>query len=766
MALTFGVFGNKAKGLASLQGHGFRTLPFTSVCVDGDLVKMDSEQVSQAIISQVGVSNFYAVRSSSITEDTDESAAAGQFKTLLGITKESLAEAIQEVAESLPKLALDEEPHGVVIQPLLHSSESISGVMFTHEERWMVNYAPGLCNYVVQGFEVAQRGFHPSGKSWMIKGADLRQGQLFDAGAGHIVTKEFETNNWPQHLERALLQLYRKVQQHYGKPMDVEWTFVDGQLYVLQIRPVTVDWLPELWLFDNSNLAESYTGTVSPMTASVARRLYKYVYEDLLTHSGVPKHTVRRHQYVFDNLVKDFNGRMYYVMNHWYSMMFFLPGYERNKENLERMITAEIRQEIFLPESMRPATWLKIAYYPLMLWKVLCFPWTKYRFNHIVQKDFNALGRTNFSTLTTPELQSLWNKCERRWLRRWYVTVESDTVLMTFLGWAEKKFSPEELQNFLSVETPSVKQLRDFKALAHEVMQAAPLKEALLAADESTFLTRLEQNKGLQERWTTYFSVFGGRFPNELKLESPSPMDDFSALSNAIQEIASSPLLSKGPQAHQQLPWGIKQLQRYIKQREAFRLLRSTAFGWLRRILIQAGVNAAKADHIQEPDDIFYLKIDEWFAGDTDSWKNLITARKAKYAEHSADRYPRSFATTPSGEAPPYIPAAATGESVEGQCVFPGVVHGRLLVMDEYRPGPWPEFDILVAKHTDPGWSMLISKAKGLVVEQGGLLSHASIVTRELGIPCIIGAPNATALLEDGGEAVLDAASGTLKPIL
>jgi phosphohistidine swiveling domain-containing protein len=766
MALTFGVFGNKAKGLASLQGHGFRTLPYTSVCVDGDLVQMDAEQVSEAIVSQIGVSNFYAVRSSSITEDTDESAAAGQFKTLLGITKESLAEAIKEVAESLPTLASDEEPHGVVIQPLLHSSESISGVMFTHEDRWMVNYAPGLCNYVVQGFEVAQRGFHPSGKSWMIKGADLRQGELFDAEAGHIVTKEFKTNNWTQHLERALLQLYRKVQQHYGKPMDVEWTFVDGQLYVLQIRPVTVDWLPELWLFDNSNLAESYTGTVSPMTASVARRLYKYVYEDLLTHSGVPKQTVRRHQYVFDNLVKDFNGRMYYVMNHWYSMMFFLPGYERNKENLERMITAEIRQEIFLPESMRPAAWLKIAYYPLMLWKVLCFPWTKYRFNHIVQKDFNALGRTNFSTLTTPELQSLWNKCERRWLRRWYVTVESDTVLMTFLGWAEKKFSPEELQNYLSVETPSVKQLRDFKALAHEVMQAAPLKEALLAADESTFLTRLEQNQGLQERWTTYFSVFGGRFPNELKLESPSPMDDFSALSNAIQEIASSPLLSKGPQARQQLPWGIKQLQRYIKQREAFRLLRSTAFGWLRRILLQAGINAAKADHIQEPDDIFYLKIDEWFAGDTDSWKNLITARKAQYAEHSADRYPRSFATTPSGEAPPYIPAAATGESVEGQCVFPGLVHGRLLVMDEYRPGPWPEFDILVAKHTDPGWSMLISKAKGLVVEQGGLLSHASIVTRELGIPCIIGAPNATSLLEDGGEAVLDAASGTLKPIL
>jgi pyruvate,water dikinase len=243
-------------------------------------------------------------------------------------------------------------------------------------------------------------------------------------------------------------------------------------------------------------------------------------------------------------------------------------------------------------------------------------------------------------------------------------------------------------------------------------------------------------------------------------------MDDFSALANAIQEISSSPLLSNGPGANQKLPWGIKQLQRYIKQREAFRLLRSTGFGWLRRILLQGGINAARSGYILEPDDIFYLKIEEWFAGDHAQWKDLIVQRKTQYAEHAGDRYPRSFATTPSGVAPPYIPGAATGETVEGQCVFPGVVRGRLLVMDEYRPGPWPDFDILVAKHTDPGWSMLISKAKGLVVEQGGLLSHASIVTRELGIPCIIGAPNATTALQDGGEAVLDAASGTLKPIL
>ena len=99
----------------------------------------------------------------------------------------------------------------------------------------------------------------------------------------------------------------------------------------------------------------------------------------------------------------------------------------------------------------------------------------------------------------------------------------------------------------------------------------------------------------------------------------------------------------------------------------------------------------------------------------------------------------------------------------KGQIVFPGLVEGKILVMKEYKPGPWPDFDILVAKHTDPGWSLLISKSKGLVVEQGGLLSHASIVTRELGIPCIIGVKEVTEKLTNGSNAILDASNGVLQ---
>ena len=71
------------------------------------------------------------------------------------------------------------------------------------------------------------------------------------------------------------------------------------------------------------------------------------------------------------------------------------------------------------------------------------------------------------------------------------------------------------------------------------------------------------------------------------------------------------------------------------------------------------------------------------------------------------------------------------------------------MVLSEPRI-PKEPYDILVAKHTDPGWTPLIALAKGVIVEHGGKLSHAAIVTRELGIPSIIGVKNVTSILKTG----------------
>jgi pyruvate,water dikinase len=88
--------------------------------------------------------------------------------------------------------------------------------------------------------------------------------------------------------------------------------------------------------------------------------------------------------------------------------------------------------------------------------------------------------------------------------------------------------------------------------------------------------------------------------------------------------------------------------------------------------------------------------------------------------------------------------------SLQGTTSSSGTIRGKVRVFTEFFLPQEIDFDILVACHTDPGWVPLIGLSKGLIVENGGLLSHASIVTRELGIPAAIGVKNATTILKTG----------------
>lgn len=73
--------------------------------------------------------------------------------------------------------------------------------------------------------------------------------------------------------------------------------------------------------------------------------------------------------------------------------------------------------------------------------------------------------------------------------------------------------------------------------------------------------------------------------------------------------------------------------------------------------------------------------------------------------------------------------------------------------------------DILVSVATDPDIVPAMKKAAAIVTEQGGITSHAAIVSRELGIPCIIGTKIATRVLKDGDMVEVDANKGTVKKI-
>lgn len=108
--------------------------------------------------------------------------------------------------------------------------------------------------------------------------------------------------------------------------------------------------------------------------------------------------------------------------------------------------------------------------------------------------------------------------------------------------------------------------------------------------------------------------------------------------------------------------------------------------------------------------------------------------------------------------------AATTGDTLDGAAGAPGTARGRARVItDPSDPAGLEPGDILVAPLTDPAWTPLFVPAGGVVVEIGAAMSHSMIVSRELGIPCVVGVVDATLRIPDGAEIEVDGSNGTVR---
>lgn len=103
---------------------------------------------------------------------------------------------------------------------------------------------------------------------------------------------------------------------------------------------------------------------------------------------------------------------------------------------------------------------------------------------------------------------------------------------------------------------------------------------------------------------------------------------------------------------------------------------------------------------------------------------------------------------------------------LKGQCASLGYAKGRVrIILEPKDMAKMQKGDILVAIATNPDVVPAMKKAAAIVTEQGGVTCHAAIVSRELGIPCVIGTKIATKVLKDGDEVEVDAAKGIVRKL-
>lgn len=101
---------------------------------------------------------------------------------------------------------------------------------------------------------------------------------------------------------------------------------------------------------------------------------------------------------------------------------------------------------------------------------------------------------------------------------------------------------------------------------------------------------------------------------------------------------------------------------------------------------------------------------------------------------------------------------------VRGQTGSPGSSKGVVVIVDKNNiPKTIPEGSVLVCQVTTPDYVPLMQQAVAIITDQGGILSHAAIVARELKKPCIVGTGNATTILTNGQHVYIDATSGAVR---
>jgi pyruvate,water dikinase len=615
----------------------------------------------------------------------------------------------------------------------------------------------------------------------------------------------------------AVATLAREADQFFGCTQDIEWAIASDDLYLLQSRPITsltnaVDRGGALAIWDNSNIVESYGGITLPLTFTFARNAYEGVYGQLCSIFRIPRKRIEENREALANMLGLIQGRVYYNLLNWHRLLATLPGYRMNRACFEQMIGVKES----LPESLlgaeKDVSWhARLTDGVYLLRTVGAVVANFFLLNMKIKRFYRRVDEAidsrsaDLSSLRVDELAAEYRLLERRLMTRWDAPQINDFFAMLFHGllkrlcikWCDDR--TESLHNGLlsgcggMVSTEPADRVREMAAMA----RAHPeLGDAMRHANTDHILAVMARDDDFRGCYESYLEKFGDRCSDELKLESRTLRENPLMLLRSIGFLAEHPsdgdcgdeshavllrreaerrargALANNPLRRGIFDWVLRNARRFVSGRENMRLERTRVFGRVRRIFVEMGKRLHVLDLLDNPRDIFFLRMEELFGfvygtSSTDL-KKLAALRKDEFAKYSEmDPPPDRFEThgivyqgdtSPSKNAGDYLP----GDQRTGIGCCPGRVSGRVRVVLDPTTTKLARGDILVAERTDPSWVMLFPFAGGLLVERGSLLSHSAIVARELGIPTIVSIEGVTRWLRDRDWVELDGTTGVV----
>ncbi len=777
------------------------------------------EDVAQAIRSAYAElstqGEAVAVRSSATAEDLPEMSFAGQHETFLNIVGEAeLMAAVQRCWGSLwtpravayrarNEIPAEQVRMAVVVQRLVPAD--VAGILFTanpvtgERDEVMINAAWGLGEAIVGGLVtpdtiVAQKA---SGEIVSRQIADKATMTVRTPGGTVEAPVPDDLRKQPAlDLEQTarLVRLGARIEELYGRPVDVEWAIHDGEIFVLQARPVTalpapasaasLEWrvLRPGGRYMRGSITELLPDPLTPLFASLGlprwnEAMVEFGYEIGLGEAMRSFQLVTINDYAYYDFGID--ARQTFQLVTGLGGMIarfgptFLQGERRWAEEARPAYAAIVDRWKAAPVGEAPATELLEGVKTITL--------AAGRHYLSVQSGILPLAYMTESIFT-----AFYNRFVRR---------------------AGDPPAPTYLLGFDSAPIRAEKSLYD---LARWVRTQEPLRAHIVRTPSSELVDRYRTGAQVDEvgdAWGEFRDRFGAhleRFGHaiyDLDFSKPIPYDEpapwIEALKFAVGDEAPDPYerQSKAAAAREAATRDVLgrlkgrrlalfrrllgNAQRFAPLRED--VLADIGLGWpvLRRMLHELGRRLVQAGTLNGIEDVFYLQADELEtaaqaldAGQSvREYQEQVAGRRARWMEERAVTPPLGL---PPKEGTRFLGfdfsrfASARDEQPEGNTILgtgtsPGRVTGRArVILGPEEFGQMVHGDILVARITTPAWTPLFVLASGVVTDIGGPLSHGSIVAREYHIPAVLGTGVATERIHSGERVAVDGDAGTV----
>jgi phosphohistidine swiveling domain-containing protein len=753
-----------------------------------------------------------AVRSSATAEDLPGASFAGQQESYLNISgAEKVLEAVSKCWSSLwtaraigyramQGISGNDIALAVVVQELVPAE--VAGILFTVDpihgsrDQIQISAAWGLGDAVVGG-RVTPDNFTVDKETGQVLKQQISDKEVMTVCVDGKTEDQPVSDNLRRvpALESAdlkeLAHLGVEIEGLYGMPMDIEWALRDGKFAVVQARPVTA--LPEIvvpppdqWQLPGSKGRYMRTSIVdfmpyplSPLFATMGLSTYNQGLQQMLRETmetdrtAFPEETVITiHDYAYMQV--DFPAGV------WWELLSKLTP------RLIKLIRngPDHFREVALPEYRRKVTSLDkkpvTAMTALEIWQ-----------------DAHQLIYDAVYHLSILQVDTLG------------ASAGSEGLFTTIYNrFYKENGQPPASTYLMGYDTTPIRSEKSLYDLAIWTLEHRDLAEYILGTEAHTIATDLVKmdppngiNPAVWAGWWLRFDTYQktyGHLLYDLDFVQPIPAEDPAPALEAIKmymrgeganpherqerlehqrQQATEQLLARarGPRG-----WAVRKALNWATSmaevREDSIASIGLAYPRLRQLLQELGRRLAKAGAITEAEDIYWLeeaeisdRLEALEKGELlDSLAELVEGRKKlrqaeqKIMPPAQLPYSKTYMGIPI-EA--FIPGEGgqEGDKLKGVGASGGKVTGTACVL--YGPEDFDQMqqgDILVAKLTTPAWTPLFAMAGGVVTDIGGPLSHGSIVSREYGIPAVMGTMAATRVIQSGQVITVDGDAGTV----